>query len=173
MRKELHNTKVTVRLRKSAYRNEWYLYIESYPVYTVGKSEPQRVREYLNRIVTTVVWDKTRTARTTSSSKSYKARSIKKLVFMPMRYESSVKENTIMQICIVTQIRLRQSKRSVCNKTSLAIFERRCTSDTKIAPLLFLSIGRELWIFLKCMLGRICRFSKSTMLLQRNTSVFF
>ncbi len=33
MRKELHNTKVTVRLRKSAYRNEWYLYIESYPVY--------------------------------------------------------------------------------------------------------------------------------------------
>ena len=72
MRKELHNTKVTVRLRRSAYRNEWYLYIESYPVYTVGKSEPQRVREYLNRIVTTVVWDKTRTARTTSSSKSYK-----------------------------------------------------------------------------------------------------
>ncbi|ERJ68988.1 hypothetical protein HMPREF1990_01604 [Porphyromonas gingivalis W4087] len=72
MRKELHNTKVTVRLRKSAYRNEWYLYIESYPVYTAGKSEPQRVREYLNRIVTTVVWDKTRTARTTSSSKSYK-----------------------------------------------------------------------------------------------------
>lgn len=46
MRKELHNTKVTVRLRKSAYRNEWYLYIESYPVYTVGKSELQRVREY-------------------------------------------------------------------------------------------------------------------------------
>lgn len=39
MRKELHNTKVTVRLRKSAYRNEWYLYIESYPVYTAGKSE--------------------------------------------------------------------------------------------------------------------------------------
>lgn len=72
MRKELHNAKVTVRLRKSAYRNEWYLYIESYPVYTAGKSEPQRVREYLNRIVTTVVWDKTRTARTTSSSKSYK-----------------------------------------------------------------------------------------------------
>lgn len=72
MRKEIHNTKVTVRLRKSAYRNEWYLYIESYPVYTAGKSEPQRVREYLNRIVTTVVWDKTRTARTTSSSKSYK-----------------------------------------------------------------------------------------------------
>ncbi|WP_255317822.1 hypothetical protein [Capnocytophaga cynodegmi] len=28
MRKELYNTKVTVRLRKSAYRNEWYLYIE-------------------------------------------------------------------------------------------------------------------------------------------------
>ncbi|WP_373809703.1 Arm DNA-binding domain-containing protein, partial [Porphyromonas loveana] len=72
MRKELHNTKVTVRLRKSVYRNEWYLYIESYPVYTVGKSEPQRVCEYLNRIVTTVVWDKSRTARTTSSSKSYK-----------------------------------------------------------------------------------------------------
>lgn len=64
MRKELDNTKATVRLRKSAYRKEWYLYIESYPVRVAGKDSPQRVREYLNRTITTPIWDKSRTART-------------------------------------------------------------------------------------------------------------
>lgn len=62
--KELSNTKVTVRLRKAEQRKEWYVYIESYPVLVAGKRTPQRVREYLNRIVTTVEWDKKRTART-------------------------------------------------------------------------------------------------------------
>lgn len=58
MRKELDNIKATVRLRKSAYRKEWYLYIESYPVRVAGKDSPQRVREYLNRTITTPIWDK-------------------------------------------------------------------------------------------------------------------
>ncbi len=71
--KELTNTKVTVRLRKAEDRKEWYLYIESYPVFVAGKKEPERVREYLNRSVTTVEWDKKRTARTdTDGSKTYK-----------------------------------------------------------------------------------------------------
>ncbi|OAV74709.1 hypothetical protein Barb7_01752 [Bacteroidales bacterium Barb7] len=71
--KELSNTKVTVRLRKVEDRKEWYLYIESYPVFVTGKKQPQRIREYLNRIVTTVEWDKTRTARTEADgSKTYK-----------------------------------------------------------------------------------------------------
>lgn len=52
MKKELDNTKATVRLRKSPYRKEWYLYIESYPVRVTGKETPQRVREYLNRAIT-------------------------------------------------------------------------------------------------------------------------
>ena len=33
MKKALPNTKVTVKLRKSNYKDEWYLIIESYPVY--------------------------------------------------------------------------------------------------------------------------------------------
>ncbi len=71
--KELANTKVTVRLRKVEDRKEWYLYIESYPVFVKGKSSPQRLREYINRTVTTVEWDKKRTARTEADgSKTYK-----------------------------------------------------------------------------------------------------
>lgn len=62
--KELSNTKVTVRLRKAEDRKEWYVYIESYPVLVPGKKSPQRIREYLNRSVKTIEWDKKRTART-------------------------------------------------------------------------------------------------------------
>ena len=62
--KELSNTKVTVRLRKSEGRKEWYVYIESYPVLVPGTKSPQRIREYLNRSVTTIEWDKKRIART-------------------------------------------------------------------------------------------------------------
>ncbi len=72
MRKELENTKATVRLRKSAYRKEWYLYIESYPVRVAGKDSPQRVREYLNRTITSPIWDKSRTARTTEATQTFK-----------------------------------------------------------------------------------------------------
>lgn len=71
--KELSNTKVTVRLRKAEQRKEWYVYIESYPVIVPGKQTPQRIREYLNRMVTTVEWDKKRTARTDSEgNRTYK-----------------------------------------------------------------------------------------------------
>jgi hypothetical protein len=33
MKRPLPNTKCTVKLRKSEYREEWYLIIESYPVF--------------------------------------------------------------------------------------------------------------------------------------------
>jgi len=69
--KLLSNTKATVRIRKAEDRKEWYLYIESYPVIVDGKAT--RVRQYLNRSVTTIEWDKKRTARTDSDgSKTYK-----------------------------------------------------------------------------------------------------
>ncbi len=71
--KELSKTKSTVRLRKVEDRKEWYLYIESYPVFVPGKKQPQRVREYLSRTVSTVEWDKKRTARTEADGvKTYK-----------------------------------------------------------------------------------------------------
>ena len=71
--KQLSRTKVTVRIRKAVFRNEWYLCIESYPVFVPGKKTPQRIREYINRSITTVEWDKKRAARTnTDGSKTYK-----------------------------------------------------------------------------------------------------
>ena len=57
------HTKVSVKLRKSELRNEWYLYLEAYPVFKPGHYKPCREREYLNRIITTPIWDKTRPAR--------------------------------------------------------------------------------------------------------------
>ncbi|MTK53123.1 site-specific integrase [Paludibacter sp.] len=70
MKKKLAKTKCTVKLRKSEYRKEWYLILESYPVFTNGSDKPQRIIETLNRIITTPVWDKTRTARTLSDGTS-------------------------------------------------------------------------------------------------------
>lgn len=51
MKKSFTNTRVTVRLRKSDYYDEWYLYLEAYPVQVEGKDKPQRVREYINRSI--------------------------------------------------------------------------------------------------------------------------
>ncbi|MFP3834654.1 tyrosine-type recombinase/integrase [Chryseobacterium sp. SIMBA_028] len=70
--KELLKTKVTVRLRKAEFRKEWFIYLESYPVMVPGKDCAQRIREYLNRSVTTVDFDKKRPARTTQESVSFK-----------------------------------------------------------------------------------------------------
>ena len=57
MRKALLHTKVTVKLRKSKYRDEWYLEVESYPVKVPGKEKPGRVIESVHRTITTPVWD--------------------------------------------------------------------------------------------------------------------
>jgi len=70
--KQLNRTKVTVRIRKAVFRNEWYLCIESYPVFVLGNKKPQRIVEALNRTITTIIWDKKRTARTTETSKTFK-----------------------------------------------------------------------------------------------------
>ena len=70
--KHLNRTKVTVRIRKAVFRNEWYLCIESYPVFSSGSKKPQRLVESLNRTVTSIIWDKKRTARTTVASKTFK-----------------------------------------------------------------------------------------------------
>ena len=70
MKKALTNTRVSVKLRKSEYREEWYLYVEAYPVFQADKPTPQRVREYLNRTITTPIWDKSRNARTDKDGKT-------------------------------------------------------------------------------------------------------
>ena len=58
MKKALLNTKVTVKLRRSRYKEEWYLIIESYPVYKRGSNRASRVVESINRTISTPVWDK-------------------------------------------------------------------------------------------------------------------
>ena len=45
MKKALPNTKVTVKLRRSNYKEEWYLIIESSPVYKRGSKRASRVVE--------------------------------------------------------------------------------------------------------------------------------
>jgi len=72
MKKKLAKTKCTVKLRKSEYHNEWYLVLESYPVFN-GTDKPQRIIEALNRTITSPIWDKTRTARTSADgAKTFK-----------------------------------------------------------------------------------------------------
>ena len=51
MKKALPNTKVTVKLRRSNYKEEWYLIIESYPVYKRGSKRASRVVESINRTI--------------------------------------------------------------------------------------------------------------------------
>ena len=72
MKKKLAKTKCTVKLRKSEYHNEWYLILESYPVFN-GTDKPQRIIEALNRTITSPTWDKSRTARTSADgAKTFK-----------------------------------------------------------------------------------------------------
>ena len=59
MRKPLLHTKVTVKLRKSEYREEWYLEVEAYPVRKPGQTKPGRVIELVHRTITTPIWDTT------------------------------------------------------------------------------------------------------------------
>ncbi|GEM_PF-6480885 len=69
MKKALTNTRVSVKLRKSEYREEWYLYVEAYLVVQADKPTLQRVHEYLNRTITTPIWDKSRNPRTDKDGK--------------------------------------------------------------------------------------------------------
>ena len=59
MTKPLLHTKVTVKLRKSEYREEWYLVVESYPIRKPDGGKPGRIIESVNRIITTPIWDTT------------------------------------------------------------------------------------------------------------------
>jgi len=57
-------TKCTVRLQKSkTTENEFYLYVEAYPVYENNHATPKRKATFLNRVVSSVVWDTKKTTR--------------------------------------------------------------------------------------------------------------
>ena len=65
MRTPMFRTKCSVRLQKSPTgKNEYYLYIEAYPVYEDDSDQqPRRKTTFLNRVVSTVVWDTKRSTR--------------------------------------------------------------------------------------------------------------
>lgn len=67
-------TKCTVRLRKHDEKNLWYLYIEAYPVYVNCNPTPKRIREYLNRTITTPIFNKSAVARTDGKVKTFQPR---------------------------------------------------------------------------------------------------
>jgi integrase len=46
-------------MRKIESKQEWYLFIDSYPVYQPGVRNALRIREALNRRISTPIWDKT------------------------------------------------------------------------------------------------------------------
>lgn len=70
--KRLDYTKVSVKLKKSEWRDEWFIYLEAYPVYETGSDKPKRVREYLRRSITTPIWDKRRSERAVAGRIKYK-----------------------------------------------------------------------------------------------------
>lgn len=62
MKKPLAHTKVTVKLRKSQYKEEWYLIVEAYPV-VKASNKVERIVESVNRTITTPIWDKSSSTR--------------------------------------------------------------------------------------------------------------
>ena len=63
MKTPTFKTKCTVRLQKSkTTENEFYLFVEAYPVYENAYAKPKRKATFLNRAVNSVIWDtKTKT----------------------------------------------------------------------------------------------------------------
>jgi integrase len=58
MKTPFFRTKCTVRLQKSPInKNEYYLFVEAYPVYEDNNPKPQRKATFINRVVSTVIWD--------------------------------------------------------------------------------------------------------------------
>lgn len=124
MKKPMSHTKVTVRLRKSMLRDEWYVYLEAYPVFKPGHDKPCREREYLNRMITTPMWDKTRPARLDEYGyQSYKPkRDVNGIIVCRSRVDR--------EICIfadnVRQLRQREyDNAELYSDTDLAMVEKK------------------------------------------------
>ena len=71
MKTPMKRTVFKVILRKSEYKEQWSLIIESFPVFVPGREKPMRKHEPLGRFVTTPIWDKNSSGRTLADSKAY------------------------------------------------------------------------------------------------------
>jgi len=58
MKTPTFKTKCTVKLEKSpTNKNDYYLFVEAYPVFENGSTKPKRPQTFLNRVVSSVMWD--------------------------------------------------------------------------------------------------------------------
>ena len=71
MKTPMKRTVFKVILRKSEYKEQWSLLIESFPVFVSGRDKPMRKHEPLNRFITTPFFDKNSSGRTLSDGKAY------------------------------------------------------------------------------------------------------
>ena len=71
MKIPMKRTVFKVILRKSEYKEQWSLIIESFPVFVPGRDKPMRKHEPLGRFVTTPIWDKNSSGRTLADGKAY------------------------------------------------------------------------------------------------------
>ncbi len=67
----MKRTVFKVILRKSEYKEQWSLIIESFPVFVPGRDKPMRKHEPLGRFITTPIWDKNSSGRTLADGKAY------------------------------------------------------------------------------------------------------
>ena len=58
MKTPMKRTVFKVILRKSEYKEQWSLLIESFPVFEPGKDKPLRKHDLLGRFITTPIFDK-------------------------------------------------------------------------------------------------------------------
>ncbi len=64
MKTPTFKTKCTVRLQKSlTNENEYYLFVEAYPVFEYEHAKPKRKATFLNRSISTIVWDAKKSTR--------------------------------------------------------------------------------------------------------------
>lgn len=71
MKTPMKRTVFKVILRKSEYKEQWSLLIESFPVFEPGKDKPLRKHEPLGRFITTPIFDKNSSGRTLADGKAY------------------------------------------------------------------------------------------------------
>lgn len=71
MKTPMKRTVFKVILRKSEHKEQWSLLIESFPVFEPGKDKPLRKHEPLGRFITTPIFDKNSSGRTTADGKAY------------------------------------------------------------------------------------------------------
>ena len=140
MKKALPNTKVTVKLRRSRYKEEWYLIIESYPVYKRGSTRASRVVESINRTISTPIWDKSSIARILpDGSFNYKP---KRDLNGIIQCRSTIdQEASTVPFSIQTRRMKLLRRTNVANRTSSSISTASSANAIPIVPIRLSSIG--------------------------------